>query len=103
MDTADRRPWLSVNFDLRKKVRNVQRDPRVALSVEGPDANAMGLQEHLVVHGSGRVEPGGAVDLLHRLAQVYLGPGAEFPPPEFHAAGYVLRIRPERVSGVGPW
>lgn len=94
---------VSGHVDQRQKLRNVQRDPRVALSVEGTNANAIGLQEHLVVHGSARVVPGGAVDLLHRLAQVYLGPGTEFPPPEFHAAGYVLRITPERVSGVGPW
>jgi hypothetical protein len=37
------------------------------------------------------------------LAHVYLGPDAVFPPPGFDAPGYVLRITPERVGGVGPW
>ena len=88
----------------RLKVRNVERDPRVVLSIEGPGRNAMGLREYLVVYGRARVQQGGAAELLQRLARVYLGPGVTFPPggapPD---AGYVLRITPERLSGVGPW
>ncbi|MGH3484047.1 MAG: hypothetical protein ACRDPQ_12540 [Nocardioidaceae bacterium] len=56
-----------------------------------------------MVHGSGRVEEGGARDLLQRLAHVYLGPNIVFPPPQYDTPGYVLRITPDRIGGVGPW
>ncbi len=87
----------------RQKVRNVERDPRVLLSAEGKGHNELGLREYLVVHGRARVEEGGAAALLQRLAHVYLGPDVEFPPPGITAPGYVLRVTPERVGGVGPW
>src|SRR5215467_2880860 len=50
-----------------KKVRNVQRDPRVALSLLGDKTNALGLREYVVVYGNARVSEGGAVNLLQRL------------------------------------
>src|SRR5262249_1578391 len=49
-----------------KKVRNVQRDPRVALSLLGDKTNAQGLREYVVVYGNARVSEGGAVNLLQR-------------------------------------
>jgi PPOX class probable F420-dependent enzyme len=85
------------------KVRNVRRDPRVALSLEGTRTNELGLREYLVVHGRARVTEGGAPELLQRLARVYIGPDAKFPPMESPPPGYVMRIAPERLSGVGPW
>ncbi len=94
---------VSGHMQRRQKVRNVERDPRVLLSVEGRGHNTLGLREYLVVHGSAHVEEGGAAALLQRLAHVYLGPGVEFPPPGIAAPGYLLRITPERVGGVGPW
>jgi PPOX class probable F420-dependent enzyme len=94
---------VSGHLDPRQKLRNVRRDPRVTLSVESPTSNPMGLGEYLVVHGRGRVEEGGAPDLLQRLAHVYLGPDVTFPPPEYVAPGYILRITPERIGGLGPW
>ncbi len=86
-----------------KKVRNVQRDPLVALSLETGGRNEMGLDNYLVVHGTGRVQEGGAPELLQRLAEVYLGPGVKFPPMDDPPGGYVLRTTPTRVLGVGPW
>jgi hypothetical protein len=62
-------------------MRNVERDPRVVLSVEGTGLNSYGLKEYLVVHGRARVEPGGAAAPLQRLAHVYLGPDVVFPAP----------------------
>jgi PPOX class probable F420-dependent enzyme len=50
-----------------KKVRNVQRDSRVALSLLGDKTNAQGLREYVVIYGNARVTEG-AVDLLQRLA-----------------------------------
>lgn len=94
---------LSGHMQRRQKVRNVQRDERVVLSVEGPGVNERGLREYLVVHGRATVQEGGAAALLQELAHVYLGPDVVFPAPGFDAPGYVLRITPERLSGVGPW
>jgi PPOX class probable F420-dependent enzyme len=87
----------------RLKVRNVERDPRVVLSIESGTFNERRLREYLVVHGHARVEEGGARDLLQELAHVYIGPDAVFPPPEFTAPGYITRITPDRIGGVGPW
>jgi PPOX class probable F420-dependent enzyme len=85
------------------KVRNLERDPRVSLSVEGDKLDPRGLKEYLVVRGTARIEEGGAAALLQRLAHVYLGPEVRFPPMDDPPAGYVARITPERLSGVGPW
>lgn len=86
-----------------QKVRNVERDPRVALSIESPTLTPLGLPEYLVVHGVARIQEGGAPELLQRLAHVYMGPDVKFPPMDDPPPGYVLRITPERVSGLGPW
>jgi PPOX class probable F420-dependent enzyme len=87
----------------QQKLRNVRRDPRVVLSVETGGRNEYGLDHYLVVHGRARVQEGGAPELLQRLAHVYLGPDVRFPPMDDPPPGYVLRITPERVGGVGPW
>ena len=86
-----------------KKLRNVGRDPRVTLSMETGGANPQGLAEYLVVDGAARVTEGGAPALLQRLAHVYLGPDVRFPPMDDPPDGFVLRITPVRVGGVGPW
>lgn len=86
-----------------QKVKNVERDPRVVLSIEGKETNEMGLREYLVVHGRARIEEGGAPELLQRLAHVYIRPGVKFPPMPDPPPGFVLRVTPERVGGVGPW
>jgi PPOX class probable F420-dependent enzyme len=87
----------------QQKLRNVRRNPRVALSIEGTLMHPPGLKEYLVVHGSARIEPGGGADLLQRLAHVYLGPDVTFPPMDDPPDGFVLRITPERLGGVGSW
>jgi PPOX class probable F420-dependent enzyme len=86
-----------------QKVRNIRRDPRVALSIEAGTRNELGLDEYIVVHGTARVTEGGAPELLQRLARVYLGPDVKFPPVDDPPPGYVTRISVERVGGVGPW
>ena len=88
----------------RKKVRNARRDPRVALSLLGDKTNAQGLREYVVIYGNARVTEGGAVDLLQRLARIYLGPTVDFPPAAMrNIPGYITRITPTRFAGVGPW
>jgi PPOX class probable F420-dependent enzyme len=87
----------------QQKLRNVRRDPRVSLSIEGTELQPPGLMQYLVVHGRARITEGGAPELLQELAYRYLGPGTRFPPMDDPPPGYVLRIAVERVAGVGPW
>jgi PPOX class probable F420-dependent enzyme len=86
-----------------QKVRNVERDPRVALSIETRNTNQMGLREYLVVHGRARIQEGGAPELLQELAHTYLGPDVDFPPMPNPPPGFVTRITIERLGGIGPW
>ena len=87
----------------QRKLKNVARDPRVALSVELPTRNAVGMQHYVVVHGRARVTEGGGPELLHRLAQIYVGPGTRFPPMSNPPPGFVMHISVDRVGGYGPW
>ena len=103
--------WVGLNGDeivsghlpLHKKLRNIHRDPRVSLSMEGTTTNQIGLREYLVIHGTARITEGGAPELLQELAHTYLGPDVKFPPMDDPPPGYVLHITPERFGGVGPW
>ncbi len=94
---------VSGHLRLQQKLRNVARDPRVTLSLEGTRTNDFGLREYLVVHGRARIEEGGAPELLQRLAHTYIGPGTKFPPMPDPPPGYVLRTTVERLGGLGPW
>jgi PPOX class probable F420-dependent enzyme len=87
----------------QQKLRNVRRNPRVALSIEGTELQPPGLKQYLVVHGTARVTEGGAPELLQQLAYRYLGPDVKFPPIDAPPPGFVVRIVPERLGGVGPW
>ena len=64
----------------QQKLRNIRRDPRVSLSIEGTEIQPPGLLQYLVVHGRARLEDGGAPELLQDLARRYLGPDVVFPP-----------------------
>jgi PPOX class probable F420-dependent enzyme len=99
----DRDEIVSGHLGERQKLANVRRDPRVALSLEGTHLHPPGLKEYLVVHGSARVEEGGAPELLQRLAHTYLGPEVKFPPMDAPPPGYTLRITVQRIGGIGPW
>ncbi len=103
--------WVGVDGDdivmaslgPRRKLSNLERDPRVAVSIETDEKDRLGLTRYLVVQGRARLQVGGAAELLQRLAGVYLGPGVKFPPGDEHPPGVVVRITAERVSGNGPW
>ncbi len=102
--------WFEVNgdeivsghFDDYVKLKNVRRDPRVALSIASSTKNAIGLQEYVVIYGEARVEEGGAPAVVRRLANIYLEPGSAFPP-DSSPPGFTLRIAVKRITGIGPW
>jgi PPOX class probable F420-dependent enzyme len=103
--------WVGVDGDEivaahmaeRRKVRNIRRDPRVAISVEANTLNERGLVEYLVIHGRAQITEGGAAEILRQLARVYLGPTVKFPPTDDPPAGFVTHITVERIGGVGQW
>jgi hypothetical protein len=84
----------------QRKLHNIRRDPRVALTLQGNRVNGWGLQEYMVIEGRARIIEGGAAELLQQLARTYLGPDVVFPgipdPPPWlcHARGN--RARPRR-------
>jgi PPOX class probable F420-dependent enzyme len=86
-----------------RKIRNLERDPRIALSIESTEVNDVGMREYLVLQGTATVEPGGAPELLQELARTYVGPDVRFPPMDDPPPGTVVRITVDRISGVGPW
>ena len=85
-----------------QKVANIGRDPRVSVSIEA-DGDQMGMQNYLVIEGTARITEGGAPELLRELAQRYVGPGTEFPPMPNPPPGFVIRVSPTKVRGMGPW
>ena len=114
--SADGSPHLSVawvgvedgeivfgTLDDQRKLRNLRRDPRIALTVQSDRINDWGLREYLVITGTARVTEGGAAELLQRLARTYIGPDAVFPAMPDPPPGFVTRVAVERVSGIGPW
>jgi hypothetical protein len=63
----------------QRKLRNLRRDPRIALSVPSTTTNRLGLLEYLVVYGIARVTEGGAAEMLQHLAHTYISPDTVFP------------------------
>ena len=103
--------WVGVEDDRiviatladQRKLKNMRRDPRVTLSIQGTRVNEWGLREYLVVYGTAEVTEGGGPELLQELAHTYLGPGVKVPAFDNPPAGYITRITVDRVAGVGPW
>lgn len=87
----------------QRKLRNLRRDPRIALSIASDRVNQWGLREYLVLEGVARITEGGAAALLQRLAHTYLGPNVAFPNMPSPPPGYVTHVLVERVRGVGRW
>ena len=85
------------------KLRNIEREPRVALSFVAPPEPGVFLAHYAVIHARTTIEgpTEDAWELLDRLAKVYMGPEVTFPAPR--GAGYIARHVVERVSGVGSW
>jgi len=94
---------VSAHLSAYKKVRNMQRDGRVAVTILGTDRGSEMVSPYLAITGTARIEAGGAGPVLSRLADA-LAPEfhGQFPPPGA-PDGFVTRIRIEKVAGVGPW
>ena len=102
--------WVGVDGDeivsghlpYHRKLRNIERDPRVVLSFTAPRDPSAFLNPYAVLRAHATIEEGQhAWELLSRLTKVYMSPDATFPAPR--ASGYVIRYRIERIGGVGPW
>ena len=90
-------------FDTEQhKLRNLRRDPRVSLSFQAHEHTGEGLHPYIVIRGRATLTEGGALEVMDRLAEYYIGPGATFPlrdaPP-----GVVAHVTVEKVYGQGPW
>ena len=102
--------WIGLDGDAlvsghlhhHKKLKNMERDPRVVLSFTAPRDHGVVMNPYVVLRARATVEPSDAAwDLLNRLTKVYMSPDSEFPAPK--APGYIVRYEIERISGVGPW
>jgi hypothetical protein len=93
---------VSGHMSHHRKLRNIERDPRVVLSFDGPRDPGAVLNPYAVLRARATVEPSeGAWDLLDGLTKVYMSPTDEFPAPK--GPGYIARYEVERIGGVGPW
>jgi PPOX class probable F420-dependent enzyme len=92
---------VCAHLNFYQKLKNVQRDARVALSmVTGGKTD--GLDNYLVIDGRARITEGGAPELVNQLAQIYIAPGAVWAP-DGAPQGYITHITAERIHGIGPW
>jgi PPOX class probable F420-dependent enzyme len=100
--TPDGDELVTAHLAEHKKVRNVRRDPRVAVTILSDGHVGEVMRPYLAINGTARVVEGGAPELLKDLAQVLAAPGASFPP-EGAPPGFLTRVRIDKVGGVGPW
>jgi PPOX class probable F420-dependent enzyme len=84
------------------KLRNIRRDPRIVLSFQAKEHTGEGLHPYVVIRGRARITEGGALAVMDRLAEYYLGPGQKYPlrdaPP-----GVVIHVSVDGIYGQGPW
>ena len=93
---------VSGHMSRQRKLRNIERDPRVVLSFLGPREHTAVLNPYAVLRARATVEPSeDAWDLLNGFTKLYMSPEDEFPVPK--GPGYIVRYEVERIGGVGPW
>jgi PPOX class probable F420-dependent enzyme len=84
------------------KLRNLRGDPRVVVSFQAKEFDGQGLWPYLVVQGRARIDEGGALAVMDKLSECYIGPGATFPMRDV-PEGLVVRVSIDRIYGQGPW
>ena len=93
---------VSGHMSHKRLVQNIERDPPVVLSFDGPPKPGAKLNPYTTLRAQATVTPSDDTwDLLNGLAKIYMAPDAEFPAPK--GPGYITRYRIQRVGGVGPW
>lgn len=101
--TPDGDELVTAHLLEHKKVRNIRRDPRVAVTIVDPGHNVgKVMRPYLSITGTARIVEGGAPELLQDLAQTLANPDVQFPPKDA-PPGWLTRIRIDKVAGVGPW
>jgi PPOX class probable F420-dependent enzyme len=95
---------MATFFNLKqRKLENLRRDPRVVLSFQAKEYSGEGLWPYAVVQGRvARIVEGGALPVMDRLAEAYVGPGQQFPMRDV-PDGVVVHVTVERIYGQGPW
>jgi PPOX class probable F420-dependent enzyme len=93
---------MATFFNLgQRKLENLRRDPRVVLSFHAKEYEGQGLWPYAVIQGRvDRITEGGALEVMDRLAEFYLGPGQRYPLRDA-PAGVVVHVRVERIYGQG--
>lgn len=97
---------VAAHLPEHRKLRNMRRDPRVALSIEAGTRNRMGLNEYVVIHGRARITEGGAAELLQAAGAHLSGARGEVPAHGRSAARlhHAHRGRSDRrCRPVGRW
>jgi len=95
---------VSTHMRENVKLRNIRRDPRVALSFDTPREPGVWLNPYVVLEATATVEPSDRIwELMATHARAYVGPDAELPVPDDPAPGFVVRYDVTRVRGIGPW
>ena len=97
--THDGDELVTAHLSEHKKVRNVRRDPRVAVTIVDSGDVGKSLRSYIAIDGTARIEEGGAPELLKTLSEVLLDPNV-FPPNDA-PPGFVTHIRIDKVGGVG--
>ncbi|MGE0782267.1 PPOX class F420-dependent oxidoreductase [Mycolicibacterium sp.] len=100
--TPDGDELVTAHLAEHQKVRNVRRDPRVAVTILSPGDVGVAGRPYLAITGTARIVEGGAPELLKSLGQIKAAPDSGFPPPDA-PPGYLTRIRIDKVGGIGPW
>ena len=93
--TPDGDELVTAHLAEHKKVRNVRRDPRVAVTIVNPGDVGKSLRSYLSIDGTARIEEGGAPELLEDSV------GGTAGPQRVSAEGCAARIRdphPHRQS-----
>ena len=99
--TPDGDELVTAHLAEHKKVRNVRKDPRVAVTILSLDPPGQGMRPYLSITGTARIVEGGAPELLKELNPVLGDPNMKFPP-DGAPPGFLTRIRIERSAASAP-
>ncbi|HXY64657.1 MAG TPA: PPOX class F420-dependent oxidoreductase [Mycobacterium sp.] len=98
--TPDGDELVTAHLAEHKKVRNIRRDPRVALTIASTGDAGKAMRPYLAIEGTAQIEEGGAPELLKTLAQTLSDPNVF--PPKGAPPGFVTHIHVDKIGGMGP-